>query len=49
MPVLLCCWLTVWCGAVGTAAVGVLVAGVAAIVPTVLLRRLPAARLLAEE
>ncbi|GIJ67141.1 ABC transporter permease [Virgisporangium ochraceum] len=35
--------------AVGTAAVGVLVAGVAAIVPTVLLRRLPAARLLAEE
>ncbi|GIJ58300.1 ABC transporter permease [Virgisporangium aurantiacum] len=35
--------------AVGSAAVGVLIAGVAAIVPTVLLRRLPAARLLAEE
>lgn len=35
--------------AAGSAAVGVLIAGVAAIVPTVLLRRLPAARLLAEE
>jgi hypothetical protein len=35
--------------AAGTAAVGVVVAGVAAIVPTVLLRRLPGARLLAEE
>ena len=33
----------------GTAAAGVVVAGVAAIIPTVLLRRLPAARLLAEE